>query len=69
MYIRYYCCCSLMCDVCIMMCVCVCVCDSSDLVEGLVLLMNSNYSQPVNIGNPDEYTILDFAENIISSIG
>lgn len=30
----------------------------SDLVEGLVALMNSNYSQPVNLGNPVEHTIL-----------
>merc|ERR1711871_1077498 len=32
-----------------------------DLVEGLIRLMNSNYSQPVNLGNPDEYTVGDFA--------
>lgn len=35
-----------------------------DLVDGLILLMNSNYSEPVNIGNPDEYTIKDFANTI-----
>lgn len=29
----------------------------SDLVDGLVALMNSNYTQPVNLGNPDEHTI------------
>ncbi|CAM9745096.1 unnamed protein product, partial [Ectocarpus sp. 4 AP-2014] len=29
--------------------------------------MNSNYSGPVNIGNPDEYTVKDFAELIKSS--
>jgi UDP-glucuronate decarboxylase len=40
----------------------------SDLVEGMILLMNSNYSDPVNLGNPDEYTILDFAEKILASI-
>ena len=28
-----------------------------DLVEGLIKLMNGNYSQPVNIGNPEEYTV------------
>lgn len=33
----------------------------SDLVNGLVALMNSDYSKPVNIGNPDEYSIKDFA--------
>lgn len=29
----------------------------SDLVDGLIALMASNYTLPVNIGNPDEYTI------------
>lgn len=28
-----------------------------DLVEGLIRLMNGNYSLPVNLGNPDEYTV------------
>jgi nucleoside-diphosphate-sugar epimerase len=36
----------------------------SDLVRGLILLMNSNLSQPCNIGNPDETTIKQFAERI-----
>lgn len=35
-----------------------------DLVDGLIALMNSNYTSPVNIGNPDEYKILDFADVI-----
>ncbi|CAK9293583.1 unnamed protein product [Gordionus sp. m RMFG-2023] len=34
----------------------------SDLVDGLISLMNSNYSQPVNLGNPHEITILEFAK-------
>ena len=34
----------------------------SDLVNGLVALMNSEVSSPVNIGNPDEHTILEFAQ-------
>eukprot|EP00948_MAST-09A_sp_MAST-9A-sp1_P000101 g101.t1 len=29
----------------------------SDLVDGLVALMNSDYTEPCNLGNPDEYTI------------
>ena len=29
----------------------------SDLVDGLIKLMNSNYTGPVNIGNPTEHTI------------
>ena len=28
-----------------------------DLVEGLIALMYGNYSLPVNLGNPDEYTV------------
>ncbi|KAF8556260.1 NAD(P)-binding protein [Imleria badia] len=33
-----------------------------DLVDGLIALMNSNESRPVNIGNGDEFTIGEFAE-------
>lgn len=33
-----------------------------DLVDGLIALMNSNESRPVNIGNSDEFTIAEFAE-------
>ena len=36
----------------------------SDLVEGLYALMNGNYDLPVNLGNPDEYSVKDFAEYI-----
>mmetsp|Transcript_21951 Transcript_21951/g.53104 ORF Transcript_21951/g.53104 Transcript_21951/m.53104 type:complete len:385 (+) Transcript_21951:59-1213(+) len=35
-----------------------------DLVNGLVKLMNGNYDMPVNIGNPDEYSIKAFATKI-----
>lgn len=35
-----------------------------DLVDGLILLMESNYTLPVNIGNPDEYTVESFARLI-----
>ncbi|XP_011407364.1 PREDICTED: UDP-glucuronic acid decarboxylase 1-like [Amphimedon queenslandica] len=34
----------------------------SDLVSGLMKLMNSNYSLPCNLGNPEEHTILEFAQ-------
>ncbi|XP_014020068.1 UDP-glucuronic acid decarboxylase 1-like isoform X2 [Salmo salar] len=40
----------------------------SDLVNGLVSLMNSNISSPVNLGNPEEHTILEFAELIRSLV-
>ena len=31
-----------------------------DLVNGLIALMESNYTQPVNVGNPEEFTIGQF---------
>ncbi|MBW4494166.1 MAG: SDR family oxidoreductase [Oscillatoria princeps RMCB-10] len=39
-------------------------CYVSDLVSGLIRMMNSEYIGPVNLGNPDEYTILELAEKI-----
>lgn len=44
-------------------------CYVSDLVEGIYRLLLSDYSQPVNIGNPDEISIKDFAEEIIKLTG
>ncbi|CAF1023395.1 unnamed protein product [Adineta steineri] len=41
----------------------------SDLVDGLIALMNSNYSMPMNLGNPDEYTIEQFATKIKELVG
>lgn len=41
----------------------------SDLVKGLIALMNSNTTLPVNIGNPEEYTIKKFAEIIRDLVG
>ncbi len=40
-------------------------CYVDDLVEGIVRLLRSNHHDPVNIGNPDEITILQFAKEII----
>lgn len=39
-------------------------CYVSDLVEGLIRLMNGEHIGPVNLGNPDEYTILELAQKI-----
>lgn len=36
----------------------------SDLVDGLHALMNGNYDGPVNLGNPDEYTMQEFAKYV-----
>lgn len=44
-------------------------CYVDDQVEGLYRLLMSDYSDPINIGNPDEITILDFAEEIIKLTG
>lgn len=41
----------------------------TDLVDGLVSLMASNYTQPVNIGNPVEHTINEFATIIKDLVG
>ena len=40
-------------------------CYFSDLIEGIYRLMLSEYSHPVNIGNPAEMTVLNFAREII----
>jgi dTDP-glucose 4,6-dehydratase len=44
-------------------------CYVDDLVEGIWRLLHSDYPHPVNIGNPDEITILQFAEEIIKLTG
>ena len=44
-------------------------CYVSDLVEGIVRLLRSDYALPVNIGNPREMTVLDFAKLIIALTG
>lgn len=44
-------------------------CYVDDLVEGIFRLLHTNYHLPVNIGNPDEITIKDFAEEIIRLTG
>lgn len=44
-------------------------CYVDDLVEGIYRLLLSDYAEPVNIGNPDEISIGDFAEEIIKLTG
>ncbi|KYP14292.1 UDP-glucuronic acid decarboxylase family protein [Flavihumibacter sp. CACIAM 22H1] len=44
-------------------------CYVDDLVEGIYRLLMSDYSNPVNIGNPDEITLKEFAEEIIKLTG
>jgi dTDP-glucose 4,6-dehydratase len=44
-------------------------CFVDDLVDGIYRLLMSDYSYPVNIGNPDEITIREFAEEIVKLTG
>ena len=44
-------------------------CYVDDLVEGIFRLLKSDYEQPVNIGNPSEISIAQFAEEIIELTG
>ncbi len=44
-------------------------CYVDDLVEGIYRLLLSDYTQPVNIGNPDEITIKEFAEEVLQLVG
>ena len=44
-------------------------CYVADLVEGIYRLLMSDEVEPVNIGNPDEITILDFAKEVIELTG
>ncbi len=44
-------------------------CYINDQVEGIYRLLHSNYSQPINIGNPSEVSIRDFADEIIELTG
>jgi UDP-glucuronate decarboxylase len=41
----------------------------SDLIDGLTALMASNYTQPVNLGNPNEHSIEEFAVIIRDLVG
>jgi dTDP-glucose 4,6-dehydratase len=44
-------------------------CYVDDLIEGIYRLLMSDYHLPVNIGNPDEITILEFAHEILGLVG
>ena len=43
-------------------------CYVNDLIEGLIRLMNSEHTGPINIGNPDEFTIRQLAELVRKQI-
>ena len=44
-------------------------CYVDDLIEGIYRLLHSDYNYPVNIGNPNEITIKDFANEIVNLTG
>ncbi len=44
-------------------------CYCSDLVEGIYRLLNVKFHEPVNLGNPNEVSILDFAKEILDLSG
>jgi UDP-glucuronate decarboxylase len=44
-------------------------CYVSDLVDGIIRLAESDYHHPVNIGNPNEFTLLDLAHAVIDVTG
>jgi dTDP-glucose 4,6-dehydratase len=44
-------------------------CYVSDLIEGILRLIRSDHHDPVNIGNPGEFTILQLAETVIALTG
>ncbi len=44
-------------------------CYVSDLIQGLSSLMDSNYKKPINIGNPEEFTIYKLAKFIKEKVG
>jgi dTDP-glucose 4,6-dehydratase len=44
-------------------------CFVSDLIRGIIGLAESGYHQPVNIGNPNEFTLLELAEAVIRVTG
>jgi dTDP-glucose 4,6-dehydratase len=44
-------------------------CYVDDLVEGIYRLLLSDYARPVNIGNPQEITLLQFAEEVLALTG
>src|SRR3954463_10905922 len=44
-------------------------CYVDDLIEGIYRLLMSDYSMPVNIGNPSEITLKEFAEEVIALTG
>ena len=41
-------------------------CYIDDMIDGIYKLLKSNYTKPINLGNPEEISLIDFANEIIS---
>ena len=44
-------------------------CYVDDLIRGIIALAESGYHDPVNVGNPDEFTLLELAQAVIEVTG
>jgi dTDP-glucose 4,6-dehydratase len=44
-------------------------CFIDDMVDGIYRLLLSNYNKPINLGNPEEIALIDFAKEIIEMAG
>jgi dTDP-glucose 4,6-dehydratase len=44
-------------------------CFVADLIRGMIALAESGHHYPVNVGNPDEFTLLELAETVIEVTG
>src|SRR6202022_2115122 len=44
-------------------------CYATDMIRGIIALAESVYHQPVNVGNPDEHTLLELAQVVLEVTG
>jgi len=44
-------------------------CFIDDLIKGLILLMNSNYKKPLNLGNESELKVIELAKKVVLKVG
>lgn len=44
-------------------------CYVDDLIRGLIKLMESDFTEPVNLGNPEEFSVLEFANMVLEIVG
>jgi UDP-glucuronate decarboxylase len=44
-------------------------CYVDDLIDGMLLVLHGEYNQPVNVGNPNEFTMNELAAEVIAGVG